>query len=252
MSLILRLLAVIVAVLLLAQPVAAAGGVRVHRLDLGASNAYLLENAAGLYLVDAGTPGAEQAVLAAMQELGREDLRLIFLTHAHFDHYGAAAALRTATGAPIAIQRADAEALAAGDTRLGMIRDWAWTADTVVPLLEALVHTEPVEADLLLDDGDSLADYGLDATVLHTPGHTPGSSSLIVEGELAFVGDLLSATGKPHAQSMYASDWSQLALSLARLQALGVDWAYSGHGDDPVSADTLSALRVPFAPRAAP
>ena len=222
-------------------------GVRIHRLALGASNAYLLENQAGLYLVDAGLPLTDGLILTRMEELGRDDLRLIFITHAHIDHYGAAAAVREATGAPIAIHRADATAIAEGNTELGMVRDWEWSEDTLVPLIEDTIQIDPVEPDILLDDGASLAEYGLDAVVLHTPGHTPGSSVLIVDDAYAFVGDLISANGKPHAQSMYAQDWPQLADSIARVQALDLAWVYSGHGDEPISGEALRTLEARFA-----
>lgn len=229
------------------SPERAAPGVRVHRLDLGVSKAYLLEYEEGLFLVDAGLPLTERLILDRIEELGGKELRLIYITHAHIDHYGAAAAVREATGAPIAVHRADAAAMAEGVTELGMVRDWEWTEDTFVPWVEDSLQIEPVEPDILLEDGDSLAEYGLDATVLHTPGHTPGSSSLIVEGTLAFVGDLLSANGKPHAQRMYAADWDQLEASIARLQELNVLWVYSGHGNEAISGETLRGLEASFA-----
>ncbi len=83
--------------------------------------------------------------------------------------------------------------------------------------------------------------------MLHTPGHTPGSSVLIVDDAYAFVGDLISANGKPHAQSMYAQDWPQLADSIARVQALDLAWVYSGHGDEPISGEALRTLEARFA-----
>ena len=228
-------------------PARIAPDVRVHRLNLGASKAFLLENKTGLYLVDAGLPLTEGPILQRIEELGDKELRLIYITHAHIDHYGAAAAVREATGAPIAVHRADAAAMAEGSTELGIVRDWEWTEDALVPWVEDSLRIEPVEPDILLEDGDSLAEYGLDAYVLHTPGHTPGSSSLIVEDTLAFVGDLLSANGKPHAQRMYAADWTQLEASIARLQGLDVLWAYSGHGNEAISGETLRGLEAAFA-----
>src|SRR5690606_28805609 len=140
---------------------------RVHRINLGVSNAYLLETGQGMILVDAGLPLSEEVILARLAEIGRDDLRLILITHAHVDHYGSAAALRRATGAPIAIHRADAEDMAAGRTRLGSIRDWAWTQRTL-PLIESFVRVEPTKADLLLDEGELPAQYGLAARLVHT------------------------------------------------------------------------------------
>jgi len=217
---------------------------QVHSVPLGMARAYLIEGQAGLVLVDAGSPRREQSVLRQMQALGRDDLRLIYVTHAHLDHYGSAAALRRLTGAPIAVHRADSDAMARGETSLGSVRGRGRWVQALLSLLEPHLRPEPTPADLLLDDGDDLRAYGLDAAVLHTPGHTPGSSCLLVEGRFAFVGDLLSATGRPHVQRFFADDWSLIPDSLARLQALRPEWVYPGHGRRPLSGQTLQRLAL--------
>jgi glyoxylase-like metal-dependent hydrolase (beta-lactamase superfamily II) len=209
---------------------------------MGLVQAYLIENEAGLALVDAGMPGFERRVLRRMEGLGRRDLRLILITHAHLDHYGSAAALQKLTGAPVAIHRADAEILARGETPLGAVRGRGRLVKALMPLLQRALRPEPTGADLLLAEGDSLLDFGLDARVLHTPGHTPGSICLVVEGRHAFVGDLLSATGQPHAQRFFAHDWSQIPRSLARLRALKPERVYPGHGRGPVGGEVLQRL----------
>jgi len=226
----------------------------VHPVPLGLSEAYLLETAAGVVLVDAGSPHQERVILRHLRALrqaqdkalgsdnGCRFLRLIFITHAHLDHYGSAAALRRLTAAPVAIHRADAEALARGETRLGSARGRGKLMHVLLPLVELCLRPEPVTPDLLLEDGDDLADYGLEARVIHTPGHTLGSSCLIVEDRLGFVGDLLSNTNRPHLQSLYAEDWSLLKQSYARLQQIELDTVYPGHGRGPVSGQALQRL----------
>lgn len=216
---------------------------RVYSIPMGLVQAYLIETDVGIGLVDAGMPGFERRVLRQMESLGRPDLRLIFITHAHLDHYGSAGALRKLTGAPVAIHRADAESMAQGQTPLGSVRGRGRLVKALIPLLQRALRPEPTEADLLLTDGDSLLDFGLDARVLHTPGHTPGSSCLIVEERHAFVGDLLSATGQLHAQQFFAHDWSQIPESLARLQAQNPEWVYPGHGRGPIGGKMLQSLR---------
>ena len=210
---------------------------------MGTSAAYLIESERGLTLVDAGWPRYQRRVLKKMQALGRDDLTLIFITHAHLDHYGSAASLRRLTGAPVAIHRADAEAIAQGETPVGSVRGWSgrlmWQ---LLRLGEPLLRLEPTPADIVLEDGDSLDTYGLDAEVLHTPGHTPGSACLIVERRVAFVGDLLSTSGRPRVQHSYAHDWSLISTSLARLKALEPEWVYAGHGRHPLSGAGLQRL----------
>lgn len=218
----------------------------VHRLNLGASNAYLLETPEGMILVDAGIPFSHVLVERKMEELGRDDLKLIFITHAHIDHYGGANRLREKTGAPIAIHRDDADAMALGRTELGTVRDWKKTSDRTLPWIEPLLVVTPTEADILLEDGDSLESYGLNAYVMHTPGHTPGSSSLIVNDSLAFVGDLLGSNGQVHAQRSFADNWHQVAQSLLRLREVRPDVIYGGHGADPITREQLQNVDANF------
>lgn len=215
-----------------------------HSLSMRMAQAYLIESEASLILVDAGMPGDERKVLDKMRALGRTDLALIFITHAHIDHYGCAAALRRLTGAKLAIHQADAEAMALGETRLGSARGRGRLLQLIMPLVDSMIRPEPAPPDLLLSDGDDLADYGLAASVLHTPGHTVGSSSLIVEDpsseqRWAVVGDLLTNRDRPRLQRFYAQDWSQLPKSLARLQAIRPDLVFPGHGQRPISRGGL-------------
>jgi hydroxyacylglutathione hydrolase len=214
----------------------------VHTLALGPSNSYLIETDAGMVLIDAGSPLMGSVVTSYLEEIGRDDLKLIFITHAHIDHYGSAAAIRRETGAPIAIHPDDAEHMAAGKTELGMVRDWAQLSNWTLPWIEPLLTIEETEADILVEDGERLDEYGLPATVVHVPGHTPGSSAVVVDGGVSFVGDLLSATGDPHVQESYAYDWSLLSGSLRRLLAYEPTYLYAGHGARPIDGANLNEL----------
>lgn len=216
--------------------------VRIHPIGLRLSRSYLIETNNGLVLVDAGIRGEEGRILAAMSQLGRDDLRLIYITHAHLDHYGSAAALKRITGAPIAVHQADVEAMAAGQTRLGEARGQGRLLAALLPLVHPLLRPEPAVADLPLENDQRLDDYGLDAVALHTPGHTIGSTCLVVEGRLAFSGDLVTTTGGPHAQRAFAQDWQQVWPSVRRLQATRPEWLYPGHGRKLLSGADLQKL----------
>lgn len=215
---------------------------QVHSLFTGLACVYLLESESGLFLVDAGFAGLERAILKRMNDLGREDLRLIFITHAHLDHYGSAAALRRQTGAVIAVHQADAGFMARGESPLGSTRGRGRLVGLFFPLLERLLGPQPTPPDLVLQDGDSLEAYGLPARLLHTPGHTPGSSCLLVQGGLAFAGDLISSTLTFHAQRFYAHDWSLIPASLARLAEQRPGKIYSGHGRKALGLGALQKL----------
>jgi glyoxylase-like metal-dependent hydrolase (beta-lactamase superfamily II) len=217
---------------------------RIHSLHAGMGTVHLIEAEEGWVLVDAGSPGHAEQILEALQALGGGALRLIYITHGHFDHYGSARALQRETGAPIAIHEADEAAMAAGRTPIRSTHGYGRVARLFLPLVEWILRPQPTRANVVLADRERLDIYGLDAVVLHTPGHTPGSTSLIVGGQVAFVGDLLSTRGGLHVQDLYATDWSRLGHSLARLQAYAPERIYPGHGRRPASGAALQALTV--------
>jgi glyoxylase-like metal-dependent hydrolase (beta-lactamase superfamily II) len=216
--------------------------IQVHTIPTGPGQAHLVQTGSSFLLVDAGLPGHEQKILNRIGSLGGGDLRLILITHAHLDHYGSAAALRRLTGAPIAIHAADAEHMAQGRTQLGVARGRGRLAKALLPFAEWVLKPEPVEPDVLLRDGDVLGEYGPEVAVVHTPGHTVGSSTLLIEAEIAFAGDLVLTNGQPHVQRLYAQNWPRLAESLRRLQGMKPKWVFCGHGRLPLSGEALQRL----------
>jgi glyoxylase-like metal-dependent hydrolase (beta-lactamase superfamily II) len=213
---------------------------RIHSIRMGVSVAHLVETELACTLVDAGMPGTERAVLRRMRKIGREDLKLVYITHAHIDHYGSAAGLRRLTGAALAIHRSDAQSLAHGDSPIGSARGFG---RLVLSLMgRKLPRVEATPADLMLDDGDVLDLGGSTATVLHTPGHTDGSSCLIVGGRLAFAGDLLAGRARLRLQSTFATDWSLLPTSLHRLQEANPELVYTSHTSRPARGEALHGI----------
>lgn len=218
---------------------------RIHPLTCGLGFAFLLEEPHGLYLIDAGSPGEQGRVLQKMEELGRSDLRLIWITHAHYDHYGSAAALRDLTGAPIGVHPADAGSLSNGETPLGTPRHHGILFSLVVPLLTRVKPLPATAPDSTLEDGETLERFGLNARVLHTPGHTPGHTSLLLSDGTAFAGDLIGRTLGAQLQRLAATDWSQLPDSLRRLQDARPERVYTGHSGRPVPGKTLQKIYNP-------
>jgi hydroxyacylglutathione hydrolase len=213
--------------------------ISIHPLNLRFVQAYLIQTPASLVLVDCGMPRQEGTILRAMQQIGRDDLKLIFITHAHADHYGSAAALQRLTGAPVAIHRTDAQAMANGETP---VRGSGRLTRAMTSLVLRLDPTPPVRADMLLDDGETLAQFGLPGVVVHTPGHTAGSCCLVLEDGTAFVGDMLSAGRKPHLQRTYIEDPEQLRKSYTRLRDLPISRVYAGHGSRILTGEELAEL----------
>jgi len=221
------------------------GDVTVRRVLAGIGWAYLIETPSGMILVDAGSRGWERRILSMLKESGRDDLRLIVITHAHLDHYGSADAVRRATGAPIAAHREDAAAMLKGETHLGSVRGWGRLVKWTMPVVERLLKPPSTDTDIFVDDGWRLDEFGLDAFVVHTPGHTPGSISVVVEGGIVFAGDLVSARGWPHAQWFYATDWPEIGPSIKKLKKLEPVRVFTGHSGSAIRGDAFQRIKSP-------
>lgn len=211
----------------------------IHPLRCGLGFSFLVETNQGLYLVDSGSPGQEKRVLSKMSELGRSDLKLIWITHAHYDHYGSAAALRILTGAVIGIHPADANSISRGESPIGSWRSYGFIYPTAQSLLDRIHPLAATPPDFTLDDSQTLQSFGLEATILHTPGHTPGHTCLLMEDGTCFVADIISRFPKPKLQGRLATDWSQLPGSLAHLKAAQPVWIFTGHSPNRIPGKML-------------
>lgn len=184
----------------------------VHRIPLAlpipslhAVNVYVVEDAEGLVVVDSGwaMPDTKAALEAALAVLGHrlDDVAQFLVTHAHWDHYSQALALRESFGTRVRIGRGERPSIEAFDSRRGLhprqvelLRRCG--ADEVADEIagrpverseQDVPHTMP---DAWLDDGErvALTDRGLD--VFATPGHTRGHIVLRdAAAGLLFAGD---------------------------------------------------------------
>ncbi len=184
----------------------------VHLLTLGAyqTNCYLFHDEASKFccVVD---PGYDpDTVLEALDNLGLS-LEAILLTHGHFDHVGAVRQLAADTGCQVYLCAED----------LSMPPQF-----TAGPLF--YTHTYA--------DGAALRLAGLDITVLHTPGHTPGSVCLLTENTL-FSGDTLFA-GSCGRTDLPGGNWQTIQKSLRRLASIEANlWVLPGHGESTTLAE---------------
>ena len=88
----------------------------VHHIPEVACNTYLIVEADGLTLIDAGLPGSRRKILAYMASLGKapRDLKRILITHSDWDHVGGLRAMQKASGARTYASQLEADAMAEG------------------------------------------------------------------------------------------------------------------------------------------
>jgi glyoxylase-like metal-dependent hydrolase (beta-lactamase superfamily II) len=176
-------------------------------------------------------PGDEaDTIISALKELSLTP-KFILLTHGHFDHIAALPALAEKYAAEkpeIAIHKADSEYLGDGAYAAHSISIKAATGDA--SLIKAFFPSSGAipAATRLLEEGDVIGPF----TVLHTPGHTPGSSVFWDKEErVLFSGDTLFAGGYGRTD-LPGGNGEQLAASLNRLFTLDGDInVFPGHED---------------------
>lgn len=220
----------------------------IHTLFTGVANTHIVETTRGVVVIDAGMPHQIQRITGKIRALGHapQDLRLIVVTHGHVDHAGSAAALKRLTGAPIALHHADAPLVATPDLKVPPGRNAAINA--IKWLMERFGWLMPLETltpDVWLEDEQSLRDFGINARVAHTPGHTAGSVSVMLDNGALFVGDAILNLVRV-SFPLFWDDPVATRESALKIQALGPRVCYPGHGRafDTNQLDAFIARRI--------
>ena len=144
-------------------------------------------------------PGAEIEEIESILARHGLTVKWIVITHAHIDHIGGAGKLRTRTGAPVYMNDNDLPWI----DMLGQQAAWLGMPDP-----------ERVEIDSSLRDGDSIHLNGKTFDVLHTPGHTQGSVSLLIASENKLVAGTRSFVTRSEGRTFPAGNHRQLLGSI--------------------------------------
>jgi glyoxylase-like metal-dependent hydrolase (beta-lactamase superfamily II) len=168
-------------------------------------------------LIDAGSGRDHPQLIRNIAEcLGLNvQLEYLLLTHCHFDHAGGAQAVRDEYGCRIVAHELDSIHLESGDNR---VTGAAWYG----------ARLEPFAIDIKLQGQESTLSIGYGTvTVIHCPGHSPGSVvyTTDIDGQLILFGQDLQGP----ILSELLSDEKQYLDSLARLLNLKADLLLEGH-----------------------
>ena len=190
-------------------------------------------------MVDGGPPKMMSKFLKKMKafSIDPSELQLIILTHGDFDHVGSAKDIRDITGAKIAIHKNDRVNLEEGifNWPVGATAWGKFSRALFKPLIKNAMAFPGTKADLILDDGDvALNDYGIEGRIIHTPGHTKGSVSVLLDTGEIFAGCLvhnrLPFSLQP-SLPIYAENIHQIKESWKKLIAAGAKMVFPGHGE---------------------
>lgn len=220
------------------------------RIDLVGVNCYLLKENSKFILFDTGGHlFMDKTFSNRREELEKKldtygctpnNLSLIVLTHGDNDHATNAAFLRKKFNTKIAMHSADVELVKNPSLEKALENsNYNYFLYKIVFRLiknklknltkKILNEFESFNPDIIVNDGDSLLQYGFHCKVLHLPGHTPGSIGILTEGGDIIVGDTLANIKKPTA-APNAANFELLNKSINKLKTMDIKTVYPGHG----------------------
>ena len=200
---------------------------QIHQIKCGNGNCYIIENGTDGILVDTGKREFLDKVLEACRAY---HVRLLVLTHAHFDHAENAAQIANTLGIPIGMHEADQNLITSNMNQELSAVTVLGKLVLAASLREFSVRAMPAfKPDVLLRDGDSLSDYGVDARIIALPGHTEGSIGIDVDGKSLIVGDALMNMFYPTV-SMLFHNRDEMLESAEKISNTGNRTIYFGHG----------------------
>jgi hydroxyacylglutathione hydrolase len=216
----------------------------IHPIKLGVACCYVLQ-AQGTILIDGGAPKQARNFMKGIESLSinPKDIRLIVITHGHWDHIGSTKDIKEITGAKIALHRNEKDWLEKSLMPLPpAVTLWGRIFAKIMAMFMPLVHVPATKVDVVLGDEEaSLAEYGIPGRIIPTPGHSMGSVSVLLETGDAFVGDL-AMNGLPMRVGpglpIFAEDLQKVKRSWQVLLEKGAKTVYPAHGK-PFPADAI-------------
>jgi hydroxyacylglutathione hydrolase len=223
---------------------------RIHRIPGLMAYSYLVETAEALFLVDGGMAGTGHKILAKISEIGRKPEHLLFalVTHAHADHFGGLAEVQDATGCAIICHPLHADTLRTGRALVSPgLNFFGKIYERIAGAALPKFRLPRLRRVFAAGDGATLHRLGLAGRILHTPGHSSGDLTLVLDDGSAFVGDLVQgrriARITPPEFSIMAVDEEAMFASWRVLLASGAKVLYPGHGKIVTIEDILPVFR---------
>ena len=223
---------------------------------VGPVNVYLIQEDP-LTLIDAGPRDdtSLEALRSGLRNLGHKlsDIKRIIISHAHADHYGLARVIVEESGATAYIHEWDAPAVSANhDYRAyrelliaaGVPREIVSRMEAGYEKFKGFAY--PLDRVETLKDNDEILFEHESLSVVHTPGHTPGSICLVrTSNRLVFASDTVLKTITPNPvlspdpinEKRRFQSLGEYLVSLARIRALAPTVLKGGHGDDVTDYD---------------
>lgn len=199
----------------------------VKRIKCGNGNCFIISNGDNAILVDTCHTEYRDKILNACKAY---KINLIVLTHGHIDHIQNAAFLSKELNAPVAMSKEDVELIK--DNMKQPLKAETFLGKIVLKLSEKSFRTDKIDAfepTVLLNDGDTLEQYGIPAEIISVEGHTNGSIAIDADKKYLFVGDALMNMFYPTVSLLYHNR-EEMLKSAEKITNIGDRIIMFGHG----------------------
>ncbi|MDD5168370.1 MAG: MBL fold metallo-hydrolase [Syntrophales bacterium] len=209
-------------------------GQRIDQLLGGRCNAFLVSRGDRCILVDSGRTSQRRRLYRRLKGISphKNPPAALIMTHTHFDHAENAAALKERYGTRIVVNKREAEKLASGTSPSihGSLFLTGFLTERMADRFMSHCPYTPADPDVLIDEHYDLSEWGINGYILYTPGHTVGSMSVIIDDEIAIVGDALCGIFRGSVYPPFAHDETVMVQSWGKLLETGCSTFLPGHG----------------------
>ena len=209
-------------------------GIVVTKLLSGRSNVFLISANTNKILVDTGPGRVWRTLNRRLMDLNIKTLDYLVLTHAHYDHAGNAERIKIVFGAKVIINEYEAPFLRKGGntpTR-GTNPFTGFMVKLLMPAFSSLVIYHALEPDIITVVSTDFEIIKGSVYVIHTPGHTPGSQSVIADNEIAIVGDAMFGVFPGAVFPPFGLDSEELVRSWGKLLKTKCKLYLPSHGSE--------------------
>lgn len=194
-------------------------GYKIYCILPGRSNVFLLSGNGINILVDTSPGNKWHKLKASLEKINITNIDFLVLTHTHFDHAANAKRIKDEFGAKVIVNKLEYDYLLKGENPMihGTIKMQRFVVKILAPIILKRRIYEGCLPDILVNQRLDLSEFGLNAYILHTPGHSPGSQSVIVDNEIALTGDAMFGVFPGSVFPPFASNESDLLESWSKL-----------------------------------
>ena len=207
----------------------------IYQILEGRSNSFLINSQNNYILIDTGRTNSWKKLSSELDEiLGKDKLSGLILTHTHFDHVENAAKIKEKYKSKIIVHKSESEYIIHGNSPLpkGSNLATGFMVDVLGKKLESRYQYEKVNPDIIVDEKYDLIDFEFNMYIIHTPGHSKGSMGIIIDNEIAIVGDAMFGVFGNSIYPPFADDPETMVKSWNKLINTNCDLFLPGHGKE--------------------